>query len=129
MNTLQTENRKLSPIEILLFASIFVFFSGLFFTSLSSYPTVQPLHLLLGGQDPVNPFDRLYVGVSLMFKLYPLAGFTVFIYLALKNTVRWFVEDDFDKHQVFFPLLAACMFFGAFFLFVHFGNGELFQSL
>lgn len=129
MSTLQTEPKELGPFAILFFISVFVFFMGLFITSLASYPTVQSLHLLLGGQDPVNSFDKLSVGVSLIFKIFPLVGFTLFASLGLKNAITMFFEDDFEKHQVFLPLLVACMFLGTFFLFMNFGNGELLQSL
>lgn len=63
------DQREVSFVEVFLFSQVFLGMAIIFGISLFSYETIQPLNLLLGGEDPTHKLDNILIGFSICFKL------------------------------------------------------------
>tara|TARA_B100000749_G_C18418653_1_gene462495 strand:+ start:747 stop:1109 length:363 start_codon:yes stop_codon:yes gene_type:complete len=111
-----SDQQEITFAEVFLFSQILLWMTIIIGISLFSYETIQPLNLLLGGEDPAHKFENVFVGFSICVKLAFFLGGTGWSIAAILLWSKRKSDKSISFSQIKFLGFGSMLLFGAFLL-------------
>ncbi len=108
------EQPNLSFVEVFLISQVFLGISIIFFMPIFSYETIQPLHLLLGGEDPESKIGTFLVGFFICIKLVFLLGGLGWGFAAINLHLKRRSDKLISHSQIAFLAIGSVLLLGSF---------------